>query len=176
MSTGNGSGLPDYTGGHDRAEDAYRVEGDPYEDPYAADPLAADGFAPAFGCAGGASWSQQTPPGPVFSGAYGAPSQPLGPPQYGAFPPPLPSSNSALAGFVLGLAGLLMCGGLTSPFGIWFSALGMKETGPEASMPKGGRGLAVAGLVTSLIGLIPLLFVLLYLALVLVGIISAATS
>lgn len=107
---------------------------------------------------------------------YAASSHPMGPPQYGAFPPPLPSSNAALAGFVLGLAGLVMCGGLTSPFGIWFSAVGMKDTGPEASMPKGGRGLAVAGLVTSLIGLIPLLFVLLYLAVVLVGILSAAMS
>ncbi|WP_394216975.1 DUF4190 domain-containing protein [Brachybacterium vulturis] len=128
-------------------------------DPYASDPYAAGPYAPDPYAAG-------PPPGP----------SPVGPPQFGAFPAPLPSSNAAIAGFVLGLVGLAMCGGLTSPFGIWFSAQGMKETAPTARAPRGGRGLAIAGLVTSLVGLIPLFILLLYGAFMIVGLVMAATA
>lgn len=101
---------------------------------------------------------------------------PAGPPQFGAFQAPLPSSGAAIAGFVLGLVGLVMCGGLTSPFGIWFSARGMNETALTSREPRGGRGLAIAGLVMSLVGLIPLFFLLLYLAVMAFGMVMAITA
>lgn len=186
MSTGHGGGFPDYSGGEGGDSDGYGHEGygheyDPYAvgpggtDPYASEPYPA-GPEGADPYASAPYVSEPHPAGPYPAGPYPAGPHPAGPPQYGAYPPPLPSSNAALAGFVLGLAGLVMCAGLPSPFGIWFSAVGMKETGPEASVPKGGRGFAVAGLVTSLIGLIPLLFVLLYFALIIIGFVSAAIS
>lgn len=101
---------------------------------------------------------------------------PAGPPQFGAFQAPLPSSGAAITGFVLGLVGLVMCGGLTSPFGIWFSARGMNETAPTSREPRGGRGLAIAGLVISLVGLIPLFFLLLHLAVMIFGLVMAITA
>lgn len=102
-------------------------------------------------------------------GAAGGGFAATGPSPYGGFSPAPPSSSAAVAGFVLGVLGLTLCGGLTSPFGVYFAAQGMKETGPAAALPKSGRGLAIAGLVTSLVGLIPLLFVLLYIVLVILG-------
>lgn len=118
-------------------------------DPYAAgpqDPLAAPGYTP-----GGFA--------PVHSG-----------PQFGdrvgygtAYVPPPPTSSMAITGFVLGLLAISICSGLTSPFGVVFSLRGMAQTAPDANPPASGRGLAIAGLVTSIIGLVPLLLVLGYL-------------
>lgn len=155
MSSGYGGGLPGW-GGRDRAESSDGLEGEhcgesssPYgrHDPYAQHDPYSQGFADPSAAAGGAY-----APGPY----------PAGPPVHGAFAPPPPSSGAAITGFVLGLLGVLMCGGLTAPFGLVFSAIGMKETGAAAPLPKGGRGLAIAGLVTSLIGMIPLLTIVLY--------------
>lgn len=206
MSTGYGSGLPDYDGGPGRgstgdghggeasygsgpsATDPYATDDhatdpyaqDPYaQDPYAADPLNADGFGPVFGS------SPQAPSGGYAVAAYDSSQQygsqqygahPSGPPGYGYYPPPLPSSGAGITGLVLGLLALTMCAGLTAPIGIIFAAKGMKETGPTATNPKGGRGLAIAGLVTSLIGMIPFLFLVAYIAFIIVAIIAGATS
>lgn len=193
MNAGHDSGLPDYSGGHGPSgwqggylDDPYAV-GSASTDPYATDPhsssssgsyssgphpsapYAGDQFLAA-GPAPGAPQTQHPtaphPTGPI----------PQGPPQFGAFQTPLPSSSAAITGFVLGLVGLVMCGGLTSPFGIYFSAQGMKETEPTARELKGGRGLAIAGMVTSLVGLILLLFMLLYVALMIVGLVMSATA
>ena len=183
MSTGHDSGFPGRSGGYDpyrqqsghfddpygvgRATDAYAIDpygaGDPTDphatDPYATDPCATDSYASS-------ARQAQQPVGPY----------PTGPPQFGAFQAPLPSSGAAIAGFVLGLVGLVMCGGLTSPFGIWFSARGMNETALTSREPMGGRGLAIAGLVMSLVGLIPLFFLLLYLAVMAFGMVMAITA
>lgn len=197
MSTGHGGGFPDYSGGYGTAQGGYGAGDDapygsehgapwqgglpvedPYAvgpggvDPYARDPLSADGYGPVFssdpyGTAGhGAAPSTAQHPG----------AHPAGSPGYGHFPPAPPSSGSAIAGFVLGLLGITMCSGLTAPFGIIFSAMGMKETGPGATTAKGGRGFAIAGLVTSLIGLLPLALVLFYIVMVIVMIASGTIT
>lgn len=184
MSTQQPGGLPDYHGGYGESdpygsdsgagwpqsapEDPYAV-GPEGTDPYANDSLDADGFGPVFGNgaeshSGGAvatagavhpasgqpyPWQQHPAPYP-------------GPQGYGPYSPPPPSSGAAITSLVLGLLALTMCAGLTSPVGIIFAAKGMKETGPSAPAPKGGRGLAIAGLVTSLVGLLPLLIFVFY--------------
>lgn len=190
MSSGQGSGLPDYSGGYDdharggtgrhhdpsaqfdsapfddpyaQRQDPYGQRDDPYAlhvDPYSSGPgpLTADGFAPVFGDA-----SQAPPTG------YAGPAHPSTSPLYGSSVPLPPTSSSAVTGFVLGLAGLFVCGGLTAPIGIVFSALGLRDTGDMASPPKSGRSLAIAGLVTSLIGLVPLLVMVLWVVLMVVG-------
>lgn len=206
MSAGYGSGLPDYNGGSgggptgdgrggepSYGSDPYATNGpakdpyaqdqnvqdpyaqDPYgQDPYAADPLAADGFGPVFGS------SAQAQPGGYAVATYDPAQQygahPSGPPGYGYYPPPLPSSGAGITGFVLGLLALTMCAGLTAPIGIIFAAMGMKETGPTATNRKGGRGIAIAGLVTSLVGLIPFLFLVLYVVFFIVAIGAGAAS
>ncbi|MDN5898734.1 MAG: DUF4190 domain-containing protein [Brachybacterium sp.] len=197
MNAGHDSGLPDYSGGYGPSggqgghlDDPYAV-GPASTDPSANDPYATDPYSSS---ASGSYSSDPSAGDPLLHSASvpGAPQSqqqiqhpaalhpggpiPQGPPQFGAFQAPLPSSGMAIAGFVLGLVGLVMCGGLTSPFGIYFSARGMKETEPTARELKSGRGLAIAGMVTSLVGLIPLLFMLLYAALMIVGIVMSVTA
>lgn len=198
MSTGHGSGLPDYSGGYggdagdpygaDRsyggAHDPYgqtpSAPEDPYAvgyegtDPYARDPLDADGFGPVFG-------TEAEAPASGYAAAASAPGQPYptqypGPYGYGPYAPPPPSSGAAITSLVLGLLALTMCAGLTAPVGVIFAAKGMKETGPQAHTAKSGRGLAIAGLVTSLIGLIPLLFFLLYIGMMILVIVAETSA
>ena len=61
------------------------------------------------------------------------------------------SSGKAIAGFVLSLVGLVFAGIVCGTLGLIFSALGMKET---ADKTRGGRGLAIAGLVISIIDIV----------------------
>lgn len=158
-------------------QDPYALDRSPYEpgpDPYASghdpyarshDPLTADGFAPVFGESASAP-----------ARGYGVPVPPAGAAVYGSFPPRPVMSGMAITGFVVGLAGLFLCGGLVSPIGIIFSALGLRETGPDASPPAAGRGLAVAGLVTSLIGLVPLILMGIYVVLMFVGTVVSSST
>lgn len=118
-------------------------------DPYAAPAPSADGFGPSFGSPSAA---------PAGAGGYA----PVG------YAPPMPTSGKGVAGFILGIASLLMCGGLTAPVGLVFSILGMRETGPSATAPKSGRGLAIAGLVLSILGCLVLLFLIAYFVLVII--------
>lgn len=168
-----GDGGADPYGADPYATDPYAA--DPYAaDPYATDPLNADGFGPVFGSSAPAQSGGYAVTAYESSQPYGA--HPSGPPGYGSYPPPLPSSGAGITGFVLGLLSLTLCAGLTAPVGIFFAAQGMKETGPHATHRKGGRGLAIAGLVTSLVGMVPFLFMVLYIALFVVAIIAGATS
>lgn len=190
MSTQQPGGLPDSHGGygdrdpygsdssagwsHSAPEDPYAV-GPDGTDPYASEPLDADGFGPVFGSsaenpAGGGAvamagagqpYSGQQHPGQAYPG-HQHPAPYPGPQGYGPYAPPPPSSGAAITSLVLGLLALTLCAGLTAPVGLVFAAKGMKETGPSAPAPKGGRGLAIAGLVTSLIGLLPLLIFVFY--------------
>lgn len=205
MSTGRGNDLPDYSGGNGRdpyaggydpysgAHDPYGGGHDPYSggydpygqpelapsdpyaagpegaDPYARDPLDADGFGPVFSSA-------------VEHGApaHGAP-QPYGAPTVSStgYPPRLPgptTSSSAITSLVLGILSLTMCAGLTAPVGVIFGVIGMKATGPAATDPRSGRGLAIAGLVTSLIGLIPFLLMVFYVVIMIVAIAVEVTA
>lgn len=194
-STGEGRGGrssygsdPDpYSSAGVSSQDPYAVGGG--VDPYAADlhfagssasdPLDADGFGPVFGDSapaqsGGYSVASYDPSQQYPPQQYG--SRPSGPPGYGSYTPPLPSSGAGITGFVLGLLSLTMCAGLTAPIGIIFAAMGMKETGPHATHRKGGRGLTIAGLVMSLVGLIPFLFLVLYIVFVIIAIGAGAAS
>ncbi|MEE1650907.1 DUF4190 domain-containing protein [Brachybacterium sp. J144] len=147
------SGGGPYAGG----QDPYAVGSDPYgssSDPYAtnSDPLAAPvGFAPEFG------------QGPAYIG------------QPGPYAPSPPSSGTAIAGFVVGLVGYLMCAGVLSPVGLLLSILGMRDTSPQAMPPKGGRGLAISGLVINILGLLTLIGLVLYVVFI-VGLVAVSES
>lgn len=106
------------------------------------------------------------PPGGVHgSGGY------VGP---GIYAPP-PQSTKGLVGFILGLLAITMCGGVTAPVGLVFAILGMKETAPDARPPLGGRGLTVAGLVLSIVGMFPLLVMLAYVVLM-IGVVATQST
>ena len=199
MSTQQPGGLPDYHGGYgDRdpygsdsgAGGARSAPEDPYavgpdgNDPYASDPLDADGFGPVFGSDAGTptgsgalatAGAGQAYPGQQYPGQQHPAPYP-GPHGYGPYAPPPPSSGAAITSLVLGLLALTMCAGLTAPVGVIFAAKGMQETGPSAPVPKGGRGLAIAGLVTSLIGLIPLLFFVFYIGMMILAVFAGMSG
>lgn len=92
-------------------------------------------------------------PSRVPQGYYAAPGYAVAAP---------PSSGLGIAGFVVGLLGLTLCGTLVSPVGLVLSILGMRETAPTASSPKGGRGLTITGLILSIIGTVGLLGIIAY--------------
>ncbi|MFC7375230.1 DUF4190 domain-containing protein [Brachybacterium sp. GCM10030268] len=179
MSMDQGPGHSGYSWGSPSAGDPYAGSpsaGDPYAgtpyagspsagDPYATDPPAGEGF--------GSSVLAQGSGAPAGHASYSAGVPVPGPP--GPYVQLPPSSSHAITGFILGLAGLVMCAGLTAPVGIVFSALGMRATSPEADPPRSGRGLAIAGLVTSLIGMIPFLLMVLYIGAIIVFAIVEAT-
>lgn len=172
MTSNEGNQFPDfgsYNGGEDpyaqgtgQGQDAYGPgSAQEYQDPYA-DPY------------GGSSAMSPSPqyqqgfaaqPG---SGAYGYGQQTYAPAQ--------PSSGMAIAGMVLGIASFVACAGLTAPLGLIFSIMGMRETSPTATNPKGGRGLAITGLVTSIIGCLVLLFVIAYVVLIIGVGVATSTS
>ncbi len=65
----------------------------------------------------------------------------------------LPTNNHAIAGFVLGILGYVpVLGFLCCLLGIWFSSQGLKRS---KVMEGSGHGLAVAGLVLSIVFLVP---------------------
>ncbi|EWS80269.1 membrane protein [Brachybacterium phenoliresistens] len=107
--------------------------------------------------------------GPEFgSGAlpYGGPAQP----QYYVAPP---SSGSATAAMILGILSLT-CLPLAGPVAVVLAVMGMKAT---ADGTQGGRGLAIAGLVTGILGTLYLIFVVLWILLyVVVGVWAVGTS
>lgn len=162
MSSNGGHQFPDfgsYSGGGDQHaqgtgqdHDAYGQGSagehrDPYTDPY-----------------GGSSAMS---PSPAYQQGFAAQpdagTQGYGQPAYTQAPS---SSGMAIAGLVLGIVSFVACAGLTAPLGLIFSIMGMRETAPTAANPKGGRGLAIAGLVTSIIGCLMLLAVIAYFVLI----------
>ncbi|GIH26371.1 hypothetical protein Aph01nite_46810 [Acrocarpospora phusangensis] len=108
---------------------------------------------------------------PGYQQSYAQPGYQQG---YG-YPPQRPTNGLAVASLVMGIVGLLLCG-VTSILGAIFGHIAMariKESGEE------GRGMAVAGLVTSYITIA--LWVILWLAfgaaiLALIGIAEAVPS
>lgn len=126
---------------------------DPYggADPYgAADPHG----APQRGA--GVQDPYASLPSGLSQGRYAAPGYAV------AVQPAPPSSGLGIAGFVVGLLGLTLCGTLVSPVGLVLSILGMRETSPTATPPKGGRGLTITGLILSIIGTVALLLIIAY--------------
>ena len=129
--------------------------------PSAEEPLAADGFGPQFGMTSAAPAQPYTP-------GHGYQVVPMG--------PPVQTSGSAITALVLGILALTFCAGLTAPVGIIFAAKGMKDTSPVSPQPLGGRGLAIAGLVTSLVGILPFLVLVFYIVMGIVAIALGSTS
>ena len=95
-------------------------------------------------------------PSGLSQGSYAAPGYAV------TVQPAPPSSGLGIAGFVVGLLGLTLCGTLVSPVGLVLSILGMRETSPTATPPKGGRGLTITGLILSIIGTVALLLIIAY--------------
>ncbi|WP_010532695.1 DUF4190 domain-containing protein [Brachybacterium squillarum] len=98
-------------------------------------------------------WASSPAPAGQPSPAVGVPGH--GAPGYGApagFAVAPPTSGMAVAGFVVSLVSLFLCAGITAPVALILSILGMKKTAPDAQPPAGGRGLAIAGVVISGIG------------------------
>ncbi|MDO5645155.1 MAG: DUF4190 domain-containing protein [Dermabacter sp.] len=86
-----------------------------------------------------------------------------------------PTSPAAIWSLVLGVASLVICCGITAPFGLFAAAKGMKDTTLEG--PYEGRGIAIAGLVTSIIGTLVLLSGIVVLAFyVLVGVFAMSMN
>ena len=97
------------------------------------------------------AWS---PPPPVPP--YGGYPAPMPYPAYG----PAPTNGIGVAGFVTGLVGLVLCwvpilGLLLAGTGIVLSAVGMSQGRRTGA----GTGLAIAGLVCGIVGVIPALFI-----------------
>lgn len=89
---------------------------------------------------------------------YQAPPTPYGQAQpYGAqpyYPPRKPNSGKSIASLVCGVVSVFMWpfAVLAGPAGIVLGIMGLKETRPDG--PKGGRGFAIGGLITSAIMLV----------------------
>ncbi|HZC69385.1 MAG TPA: DUF4190 domain-containing protein [Jatrophihabitans sp.] len=84
-------------------------------------------------------------------GPYGAPPPP---PYHGYTQPRSGSNGKAIAGLILGIASIVLCvlsffDGVLVVLGLIFSLIGMNETKRTGGA---GRGLAVAGLICSIIG------------------------
>lgn len=110
---------------------------------------------------------------PYAQPAYGQPAPTYGQPmyvaqpQYVAMPMPIndPGSGQALAGMILGIAGLFLSFfGLVPLLGLIFSIIGMRSVTR--------KGMAIAGLVMSIIGLIAAIFF----TILIVGLIIAAAN
>ncbi len=135
------SSMPPYGDGNPYPPSTqYPPSGYPQTDPYA---------QPAYG--------QPTP-------VYGQPMY-VAQPQYVAMPINDPGSGQALAGMILGIAGLFLSFfGLVPLLGLIFSIIGMRSVTR--------KGMAIAGLVTSIIGLIAAIFF----TILIVGLIIAAAN
>jgi hypothetical protein len=179
-----GSGSDSYSSGSESytsGSDAFASGGDAYgsgSDPYGSSD---DAFVPDFGSTSGGGDPYAAPAAP-YSTQSAAPS--FGP-QFGEVPQgsygqPLamapPSSGLGIAGFILGILALTFCGGLTGPPGLILSIMGMKATAPGAMPPRSGRGLAIAGLVLSILGTLGLLAMVAYVVLMIVLVGTTAGS
>ena len=91
--------------------------------------------------------SKPAPPTPAGPGTMGAPM---------SFAPKPATNPMALTGMILGICsltfGLLCCGTLMAIAGIVFSAVGLSQISKNPG--QGGKGMAIAGLITSILGLI----------------------
>ncbi|UYG18003.1 DUF4190 domain-containing protein [Brachybacterium huguangmaarense] len=72
---------------------------------------------------------------------------------YPSAPVPPPTSGTAVASLVLGILALTLCAGITSIPGLICAAVGMRETREGR---RSGGGIAVAGLILSILGLLVL--------------------
>jgi hypothetical protein len=115
------------------------------------------GPAPGYGQAPPPSYGQ-APPAYGQSSPQGFPPPPgYGYPQQGyGYPPPRRTSTKAVVGLVLGIVSILFCylGVLIGPAAIMVSILARREIDDAPQGAVEGRGMAIAGLVTGIIGTI----------------------
>lgn len=175
----------DRPGAADRASDPYGAQApygpqDPYgsQDPYGAqDPYGSRdpyGSASPYGAGDPSGPAPGVPASSAPAPVGGRPGVAGGPPIY--YVAPLPTPGFIIAGFVLGIVSITFCAGLTAPFGLYYSIRGMRAAAPGAEPPVGGYGLAIAGLVTSILGMVALLFMLAYFVLIAVLALSAPSG
>lgn len=112
------------------------------------------------------TWTQpgdsSSPPAPAPGnppGAYG--------PSTGAYLAPAVTSGKAIASLIIGILALVSCGWLTiaSPVGLVLGILGLKEADRGE---RSGRGLAIAGIITSAVGMVLIVLGILYVAFMIV--------
>ncbi len=93
---------------------------------------------------------------PEFAGALGAQALPSTPAPFSAVPQPRKNNPLALAGLILGIIsvtiGLCCCGVLFSIAGIICSSMALSQIGRNPQQE--GRGMALVGLVLSILGLV----------------------
>lgn len=154
-------------------QDQYAAQQSPYgaeQDPYSSGAGTSGDFQESFGA------EQSVHSAPQFGGG----AQPYGVGVPGPYASPIamapPSSGLGIAGFVLGLLSITLCSGITGPFGLVLSIMGMRETSPAAASPRSGRGLAIAGLVLSILGTLILLAFVAYVIFVIVVVGVSASS
>ncbi|MDO5662065.1 MAG: DUF4190 domain-containing protein [Brachybacterium sp.] len=138
-------------------------------DPYRTTPGAQP---PGPGAQPGTPGPHHAAPGPHQASQQSYPLQ-HGGAQPGYGPPPTDTSGHAIVSLVLGILSLVFLGGglaILAPVGLVFAVLALRDTRDGA---KSGRGIAIAGLVTSIIGslllLLGVLAVVLYIGLVALG-------
>lgn len=100
------------------------------------------------GLSGGANFGTPPPPGSAIGGApaYGAPA-------YGSPPPSAPNNSGATTSLILGLVSLFVCGLITGIPAIIIGNRSRKEI-RESNGQQGGDGMALAGIITGVIGTI----------------------
>ena len=79
------------------------------------------------------------------------------------------SNGMAITGFVISLVSLLLCCGSISLFGLIFSIIGAAKT---KDLDGSGKGLAIAGIIISAIGMVVFLFVTVFNSAFITGIIE----
>lgn len=130
-------------------------------DPYGLDPYAPRPYVPDAHGTGAPDAHGADAYAPAAPAAYGA-APPTYEPGVPGWTDPRPSSGAALAGMVCGIVSLSCCG-LSAIPGLILSIMGMQATTDGRAT---GRGMAVAGLVTSIVGTLLLLGGLAYFVLV----------
>ncbi len=87
---------------------------------------------------------------PFSDNPYESPQSPPGPSPY--YPPPFRSPEyctEAIAALVCSLVGLLICGFVVEPIALVLSIVALKKTRDDPNLQ--GRGMAIAGLVISIV-------------------------
>jgi len=164
-SAGATSSAPDLYGAYDPYAPTSSAAG-------GEDQLASPGFGPEFGGSPVAAPADAAYAPPAYATAgYGAAG--YGMPAYAVAPP---TAGSAIAALVLGILSLTLCQGIVGPVGLIFSIIAMRRTAPGAVPVQGGRGLAIAGLVTSILGTLLLAFWIVYIVLMFVLVATVPTD
>lgn len=137
----------------------------PYQDPYSSGPSSANS-------GDSSNWTPQ--PNQQQPQYQPQGSMPVGQPYPAVYAVQKPSSDAATWSLILGILGLVCCGGITSPFGLFFGIKGLGDTKDNGQYS--GRGLAIAGTVLSGVGILYLLALLAYFGLIIFAMIASSSA